>query len=422
MRVAHFTDTYLPRRDGVVTSVLSLDRALRAAGHDCMVVVPRHPAVVADAGQRLLMLRSVPSGVAGLRLVPWPRDRHVERVAAWSPDVVHVHTPGPAGLLGVLAARRLGVPLVHTYHTDLDAYLDAYRVPTRALRLLLAVYRRRLGDARPVAARGRAEMLREVVRLVLGDAHAVVVPTPAILDRVTLPVPPERVHVVPTGVASSTVPTGAVEEFRRRYRIGPGERVVLAVGRVNAEKSVDLLLAAFARVLASQPRARLVLVGEVYDEAALDRAVTAAGVRRRVVVTGQLPPEGVAAAYVVTQRTAGVLAFPSRTDTQGLVLQEAAHAGVPAVMTDEDLCAQGPLAGAALCVPPTAAGFASGVDALLANSVLARSLAHRARLAVAGHTPTAYGAAMLGLYTQVTESTGASPRDPVRRRGAAAGT
>jgi glycosyltransferase involved in cell wall biosynthesis len=191
---------------------------------------------------------------------------------------------------------------------------------------------------------------------------------------------------------------------------------------VNAEKSVDLLLAAFARVLASQPRARLVLVGEVYDEAALDRAVTAAGVRRRVVVTGQLPPEGVAAAYVVTQRTAGVLAFPSRTDTQGLVLQEAAHAGVPAVMTDEDLCAQGPLAGAALCVPPTAAGFASGVDALLANSVLARSLAHRARLAVAGHTPTAYGAAMLGLYTQVTESTGASPRDAVRRRGAAAGT
>jgi glycosyltransferase involved in cell wall biosynthesis len=405
MRVAHFTDTYLPRRDGVVTSVLTLDRALRAAGHESMLVVPRHPAVVAEAGQRLLTLRSVPSGVAGLRLVPWPRGRHVGQVAAWSPDVVHVHTPGPAGLLGVLTARRLGVPLVHTYHTDLDAYVDAYRVPTSALRVLLSVYRHRLGDAGPVAAQGRAELLREVVRLVLGDAHAVVVPTPAILDRVTLPVPAERVHVVPTGVAPATVPTGAVEAFRRRYRIGAGERVVLAVGRVNAEKGVDLLVAAFARVLATQPRARLVLVGEVYDEAALEGAVTAAGVRRRVVVTGQLPPQGVAAAYVVTQRTGGVLAFPSRTDTQGLVLQEAAHAGVPAAMTDEDLCARGPLAGAALCGPPTPAGFAAAVEALLANSVLARSLAHRARLAVQAHTPAAYGVAMLKLYAQVTGST-----------------
>jgi 1,2-diacylglycerol 3-alpha-glucosyltransferase len=339
MRVAHFTDTYLPRRDGVVTSVQTLDRQLRDAGHDSLLVVP---------------------GVAQLRLTSRPRQRHVERVAAWRPDIVHVHTPGPVGLLGVLTARRLGLPLVHTYHTDLDAYVDAYRIPTRVLRV------------------------------------AVAVPTPAVLDRTRLPIQNGRVRVIPTGVGSANVPTGAVEDFRRRYRIPPGDRVVLAVGRVNEEKGVDLLLAAFLRVVAAHPRARLVLVGQVYDQG----LVAAAG--PRVVFTGRLPPETVAAAYALTQRTGGVLAFPSRTDTQGLVLQEAAHAGVPAVMTDAELRSRGALAGAALLAPPTVPEFAAAVITLLANPVLARSLADRARRAALAHTPAAYGDAMLGVYLEVS--------------------
>jgi 1,2-diacylglycerol 3-alpha-glucosyltransferase len=401
MRVAHFTDTYLPRRDGIVTSVQTLDRGLRSAGHDSLLVVPRHPEVVAEVGQRLLTLRSLPCGVAQLRLAPWPRQRHVERVADWRPDVVHVHTPGPAGLLGVLTARRLGLPLVHTYHTDLDAYVDAYRIPTRVLRVAVAAYRRRL-DEDPAPAEDRRALLGEGVRLLLGGADAVVVPTSAVLDRASLPVCPERVHVVPTGVAPAAVTTGAVEAFRRRHHLGHGDRVVLAVGRVNAEKSVDLLVAAFARVLAARPRARLVLVGSVYDQPWLDRAIAEAGVGHRVVLAGQLPPEEVRAAYGLAQRSGGLLAFPSRTDTQGLVLQEAALAGGPAVMTDADLCARGALAGAALCAPATPAGFAAGVEALLANPVLARSVADRARRAALAHTPDAYAAAMLDVYARVS--------------------
>jgi glycosyltransferase involved in cell wall biosynthesis len=319
----------------------------------------------------------------------------VDRVAAWRPDVVHVHTPGPAGLLGVLAARRLGLPVVHSYHTDLDAYVDAYRIPTRVLRVAAAAYRRRLGGPPRPIADDRHGLVREAIRLLLDGADAVVVPTSAVLDRTSLPVCPDRVRVIPTGVAAASVTTGAVEDFRRRFRLAAGDRLVLAVGRVNGEKGIALLLAAFTRLLRTQPGARLVLVGQVYDEGLL----RAAG--RRVVVTGQLPPEEVAAAYAATQRSRGVLAFPSRTDTQGLVLQEAAHAGVPAVMTDADLCARGPLAGAALCAPATEAGFAAALDALLANPVLARSVADRARRAALAHTPAAYADAVLGLYREV---------------------
>ncbi len=151
MRVVHFSDTYLPRRDGVITSIRTLAHALPRHGCISTLVAPRHPDTPQDPELPVEGLPSVPCGVANLRLAAWPRSRHVAAVAALAPDVVHVHTPGPAGLLGILAADRLGLPLVQTYHTDLHAYLDAYRIPTRALRIGVAAYRRRLGVAAPDA-------------------------------------------------------------------------------------------------------------------------------------------------------------------------------------------------------------------------------------------------------------------------------
>ena len=70
VRVAHFTDTYLPRRDGVITSIRTLvDAQLRAQGHAPLTVVPRHPDQPTE--QALLRLRAVPCGVADLRVSPW---------------------------------------------------------------------------------------------------------------------------------------------------------------------------------------------------------------------------------------------------------------------------------------------------------------------------------------------------------------
>ena len=133
MRVANFTDTYLPRRDGVITSIRTLVTALEERDHRCLTVVPRHPDQEEQPG--LLRLLAVPCGVAELRLSPWllrgAAGGPLAQIAAFDPDVVHVHTPGPVGLLGVLAARRLSVPLVQTYHTDLHAYAQAYRFPVQ---------------------------------------------------------------------------------------------------------------------------------------------------------------------------------------------------------------------------------------------------------------------------------------------------
>jgi glycosyltransferase involved in cell wall biosynthesis len=412
VRVVHLSDTYLPRRDGVITSLRTLKAEQAAAGHATLTVVPRHPDQAPESG--LLTLRALPVGPAHLRISPWPLRRAgatatLRRILGFDPDVIHVHTPGPVGLLGVLAAQRLGLPLIQTYHTDLHAYADAYRVPVRALRVGVGLYARRLSVARPPlpavssgprsGRRARAGMQRRAAMdacntLLLGGADVIIVPTRAVLDRVTLPVPDDRIFIIPTGVAAPQTTPRQTADFQRAYGIGPDEPVVLYVGRVNREKGIDLLIAAFAHVLAHRPEARLVLVGAVYEPRWLAGLVRSAGpgVADRVVVAGELPPTGVAAAYA----TARAFAFPSRTDTQALVLQEAALAGVPVVMVDPVLHAAGPLDGHAVLADPDPRTL--GAELVRALNPPTRALADRAATRAARHTPAGYAAAVEQAY------------------------
>ncbi|WP_051571511.1 glycosyltransferase [Cryptosporangium arvum] len=442
LRIAHFSDTFLPRRDGVITSIRTLAGALAERGHESVLFAPGYPSR-SPVGFPVVGLPSVPCGVADLRLATWPRSRQVARVAAEAPDVVHVHTPGPAGLLGVLAAAKLGLPLVQTYHTDLHAYLEAYKIPTTALRLIRAAYARRLaapspfdesdllpagtasavgpGAFGPGAGRdGRTPARRRAaLRVVRGAAGAwrserrsatrcglldaanaaffggtdvVVVPTAAVLRRSALPVDPARVVQVPTGVRERPASAGARVAFRDRYGIPADAPLVLFVGRVNREKNVDALLAATATLASSLPAVRVALVGAVYEPRWLGALLRRHGVGDRVVTTGQLPAGAVAEAYAA----ADVFAFPSLTDTQGLVLQEAALAGLPVVLSDTVLHAHGPLAGAAVCA--SGDGFAVAIAGLLTDPDLAAVTAAACRAAALRHTPDAYGAAIEAVY------------------------
>jgi 1,2-diacylglycerol 3-alpha-glucosyltransferase len=435
VRIAHFTDTYLPRRDGVITSLRTLVAELRAQGHPQLVVVPRHPDQIAEEG--LLRLRAVPCGVADLRLSPWllrgaAAHRTLAEVAGHAPDAIHVHTPGPVGLLGVLAARRLGLPLVQTYHTDLHAYAEAYHFPVRALRVGVRLYARRLGDSRPLM-RTRPPVVRAATvdgppmpvepdrrrlacdganLLLLGKADAVVLPTRAVLDRTELPVSAEKIFLVPTGVAACPTTPAAVSAFRDRHGLAADEPVVLFVGRVNREKGIDLLIAAMPRILAGCPRTRLVLVGALYEPRWLAGLLAQAGaaVAERVVLTGQLHPAEVAAAYAA----ADVFAFPSRTDTQALVLQEAALAAVPPVLVDAVLHRHGPLGGAGVLTAPDPDDFGAAIVSLLTDPARAARVGAEAAARAAQHTPGRYAETMLGVYQHaVRASVAGRARAPV---------
>lgn len=312
MRVALFTNNYLPFRGGVTTSVETLRRGLEARGHEVWVFAPRFAA--GDGGRpRVVRYPSIPAVTYPEfpLAIPWS-PRIARLVVRLGIDVFHAHHPFLLGSVAGRLARRLGRPIVFTYHTRYEKY--AHYVPFR--RGVVEAAARRLSTR--FAAR----------------TDAVLAPSAVVRDElcgrgVTVPI-----AVVPTGIDLDLFSPGGRDAARAELGLEARDPVVLYVGRLDLEKSVDRVLIAFDRIASIVPRARLVLVGHGTQAEPLRAMATALPCASRITFLGVRAHDALAACY----RAADLFLFASQTETQGLVLAEAAACGLPAVAVNAPGC------------------------------------------------------------------------------------
>ena len=312
MRVAIFGESYLPHLSGVTISTEAVARGLAARGHDVLLVVPRpaNGAAPGTAGMpgpdpRYAWLPSyqLPRVAPGGYRMPWPVPSvGLTAVDRFRPDVVHAQSPFVSGQLARRAARRADAPLVFTHHTR------------------FADYRHYLG---PLAAPG-ARLTSAYLRRFWGACAAVIAPSQDLAVEILA----RRVEVIPTGVDVETVSAIKPIDPRQVHGWPRDAIVVVTMGRLAAEKSVELVLDAVATAGAGDDRIRLLVVGGGPAADALRRRATMPDLAGRVGFTGTLPhPEALASV-----RGGDLFAFASRTETQGLVLAEALAGGIPVVV------------------------------------------------------------------------------------------
>ena len=342
LRVALFTDMYGPGHSGLLYAVQFLEGELLKAGCEVQVVAPACDGPNPhknEPGRTELRLKSIripgmPMAVADGRGF----EAALDALAADPPDIIHVHGLGTAGMLGVWAADRVERPLLVTWHTDFEAYADHYAVLTP---FLDAYYRlvkvSAQGMKRPTLRDMRRWMsvkfwkrgmsrrnLLNAARDMLQAADLVTTPSDKTATRVRELAPSARIRVVPNG--ADALPAG------EPLPAASGPRI-LYVGRIAAEKNITLLLEAFEWVREEIPEAELMIVGDWHAAPSLEPRLRRARARGGVTLVGQVPREQLGPYYA----SADVFAFPSLTDTQALVLHEAAHAGLPIVSVDHEL-------------------------------------------------------------------------------------
>ncbi|MBD5654414.1 MAG: glycosyltransferase, partial [Candidatus Eremiobacteraeota bacterium] len=302
LRVGIFTECYRPIQNGIVASLDALAGALRRHGHLPLFVTPEMPGYL-DLTDDVVRVPSLPLPTrTSYRLtVPYlPR-------ALGALSIVHTHSPFVTGFLGLRSARRAGVPLVFTYHTQLEAY--AHYVPFE-----------------PHATRGVATQL---TRAYANAADVVIVPTAAMERRLRDCGVRVRIEVVPSGIDVALFAQGRRDaSMRARLGASGDERLILSVGRLGREKNIELALEAFARL--GDARARLAIVGDGTHRPALERLAVSLGIARRTVFAREFARESLPDAYA----SCDAFVFPSRSETQGLVLVEALAAGARIVAVD----------------------------------------------------------------------------------------
>jgi glycosyltransferase involved in cell wall biosynthesis len=354
VRIALFTNNYLPFCGGVTISVETLRQGLEASGHEAWVFGPRLAGAV-DVAARVVRYPSLPVTTYPEFALAVPYSRSIDRlVAALEFDVIHAHHPFLLGPAARRLARRHRRPLVFTYHTRYEKYAHYVPLPlglvqAAALRLSAAF-----------AARADAVLAPSAV--IRDELHARGVRTP--------------IAVVPTGIDLDRFRPGDRAAARRRLGLGDGEPVVLYVGRLDREKSVDRVLLAFERVASILPAAQLVLVGQGTETERLRSMAEALPVAARIRFLGLRPHDSLAECY----QAADVFLFASETETQGLVLAEAAACGLPAVAVDAPGCDEVVRDGdTGILTKGDPAALAEAVIGLLLDPERRRAMARRAR-------------------------------------------
>src|SRR5574343_637297 len=311
MRVLMVSDVYFPRVNGVSTSIETFRRTLAGQGVDVRLVVPRYgdeadePGIIRVAGRPVM-------GDPEDRLVGWRAMHRTVLAAAEGCDLIHVQTPFVAHYAGLNAARRLGMPVLATYHTLFEEYLHHYA------RFLPAGWLR--GQARAFSRRQ------------CNQPDAVVVPSTAMRERLLAYGVTTPMHVLPTGIPTRQFAHGNRAAFRRAHGIAETQPVALFVGRVAHEKNIGFLLDALVHARQHCPEMLLLIAGEGPAQADLQRQVARLGLAGSVRFIGYLDrQQGLPDCYAA----ADVFGFASLTETQGLVLIEALAAGVPVIALSE---------------------------------------------------------------------------------------
>ncbi len=383
MRLAFVSETYPPEVNGVALTVRSLVECLRGRGHRVEVVRPWQPVDgaraganeggIGDGGELLVASHAVPR-YPGMRF-GWPAGSQLRR--RWRsnpPDAIYVATEGPLGFSALRAARSLGIPVLTGFHTRFDEYLDHYGA----------------GLLKPVAAWW--------LRRFHNRAQATLVPTSA-LQAELVERRIENVMLLRRGIDTARFsPERRSEQLRAAWGLQPQQLAVLHVGRLAAEKNLDLLLAAYKAIRRRHEDARLVLVGEGPALAALTRDLPDAifcGVRTGV---------DLAAHYA----SGDLFVFPSLSETYGNVTLEALSSGVPVVAFAQgaaiDFLKSG-VNGAAIA-PDDAQAFVQACIAL-ADEVASRpDLRRNARDAVAHLSPEQVAVDFELLATQIVHACG----------------
>ncbi len=344
MHIGFFTDTFTPQTNGVVTSIQLFKRSLEARGHQVTVFAPA-PAVP-DDDPGTVRFRSMPLIFQPEMRVANPLSLEASRAAERARlDIVHAHDPFAIGLFGLRVARRRRVPYVHTYHTLYPEYVH-YVWETRLTTRL-------------------AEWLsREYCDL----CDAIVAPSSKIERYLRQWGTTSPIDVLATGVDTGRFAHASAERvgaLRQRFGLAEDTPVLLYVGRLGKEKSVDMLLRALA--CTRDTSATLLIVGDGPDRRELERIARDLRVSERVRFAGYLEGDDVVAAY----HLADAFLFASTTETQGLVLGEAMAAGLPVIAVTDAAVADFVVDGTTgFLVPAHHEALARAVDATLGDPSL----------------------------------------------------
>lgn len=322
MNVALFSDCYYPAKNGVSTYTREIKDGLTARGHNVFVVAPSYPSAseAADSHDpKVLRLFSVPLGLGTDHRVSLARRNAVSSfIKQNNVQIIHTQTEFYIGKMGVGIAEKLGLPVVHTFHT------------------LWEDYSHYLKKVFPLPELWLKKVSRKYIKTYLAKTDLVLCPSAKSYDYVTALRKELRVQVLPNAINRARVlslkPSEAERNLlRESLGIEKNDKVLVFVGRLSAEKKVLELLNQITYTLKKNKDFKLLFVGGGPDANKLKDAVTQDMLEKQVLFTGAVQWERV----IKLCYASDVFVTISRSEILPMTVIEALVCGLPIIAPED---------------------------------------------------------------------------------------
>lgn len=382
MRVAIVAESFLPNVNGVTNSILRVLEHLQRTGHEAVVIAPGARAnqeeISEYAGFPIVRVPTVMVPLVDSLPIGVPNGTITRTLREFKPDVVHLASPFVLGGAGAVAAKRLGLPTIALFQTDVAGYTARYHVGF--LESAAWVWARKLHNMTQMTLAPSSVTIGEL------EAHGI-----------------KNIRRWGRGVDSALFhPDRYSKKLRNKWDPTGAKQIVGFVGRLASEKGVERLVA-----LHGDPAIQLVIVGDGPLRRELGKRMPTA------VFTGQLSGKKLAAAYA----TLDLFVHTGEFETFGQTIQEAQASGTPTI---------GPRAGGPIdLIEPGYNGDLLDVEtferdlpaaaaAILQPGTL-EEMSRNARASVADKTWPALCDQLLGYYAEVIDGYPSKRRRPLRR-------
>lgn len=303
MRIAMMTDSYLPTRDGVVTAVMTLRKALEELGHTVFIIAPDPGEEYREEG--VIYFRATKFKKYPEYYIPIFPSNKREIIESLDIDVIHIYGVAFMALKALIVSHTTRIPTVMTYVTNVVDAMEFYsplKLPPSIQSKLAWIY----------------------LRNFLKRPSCIIALTPATIDEFkNNGVKTKRTEVIPIGIDIKHFSEGLDgSAIRNRYGL-EGKRVVIHVGRVSYEKNIPQVIDAMAFM---PDDVMLMVVGKGPALEEVKAHVVESGLSSRVIFTGFVSDEELPLHYAASD----IVVSASRFETQGLTIVEAMACGIPA--------------------------------------------------------------------------------------------
>ena len=311
MNIGIFTDTYYPQINGVVTSIRMLEKELNKLGHQVFIITTTNPEVT-HAAPRVFRLPSMPFIFFPTQRVTFLYSpKLLIKLKSLKLDIVHTQTEFPLGIFGKIVSEFYRIPMVHTYHTMYEDYVHY------------------IANGHLITPK----IAQKFSRLFCNRSDIVIAPvlkTKEYLEEIGVIKP---IRIIPSGLDFSpfikeNFNKEQINIVKEELGINPEDPVIITIGRVAKEKSIDVLIDQMPKLREKLPDVKLIVVGPGPYLDILKQQAKRLCITDMVIFTGGRPWEVIPLYY----QLGDVFAMASTTETQGLTYVEAMAGKIPVVV------------------------------------------------------------------------------------------